>query len=142
MIAFMAATMELLVTYLHLAWAAGKRQRPLVRGRLLLLAGDEALHLGMTDIADFCRLEILKTCPAHLVGKFGTLAEARRSEDLETLVRQLKRRYGGERAERMVASLGLVTGCERETYSSDEEYAAALLGETLASLRAAVANNP
>ncbi len=92
--------------FLHLAWAAVKRQRPLVRCRLLLLAADEALQLGFPDIADYCRLEILASNPKHLVGHYATFAEARQSHDLHALLHQLRRRYSRERAEQLMSEVG------------------------------------
>ncbi len=138
----MNADSEPLLIFLHLAWAAGRRRRPLDRCRMLLLAADEALHLGMLDIAEYCRLEMLRISPGHLVSRFQSFAEARRSEDLESLLRRLRRRYARERAEQMLDRLGLDVAGGRGSYESDEEYAAGILGESLESLKAAVSRSP
>mgnify|MGYP001189782844 CR=1 FL=1 len=131
----MQEDVDLLVTYLHLAWASARRNRPLVRCRFLLLAANEALSHQMNEIADFCRLEILRENPAHLVGRWDTLAQAQESSDWDALVHQLRRRYSRERAEQLLDVLGIDLALEQATYSSGEEYAASLLGKSLEVLK-------
>ncbi|MCU0875699.1 MAG: hypothetical protein MUE50_25485 [Pirellulaceae bacterium] len=55
--------------------------------------------------------------------------------DFLSILRTIQRRYPQEKAERLLASLGIERGLERETYFDDEEYAAALLGTTPAELQ-------
>lgn len=69
-----------------------------------------------------------------MIGRWPTLETALEDEDFAHFLRHLQRRYPPERAERMLASLGIERAQERAAYYSDEEYAAALLGVTLASL--------
>ena len=126
----MADSIEHLGLYLHLARAAELRRQPLVRDRLLLLAG--ALAAGNPElgpIAECCRERILRNNPGHMVARWPTLAEGLAQADLTGLVAQISRRYGPEQSEQLLAQLGIERGAERSAYFSDGEYAAALLGE-------------
>lgn len=130
MIRSMSAPVELLGLYLHLARAAELRRQPLVRDRLLLLAG--ALTAGEEDlapIAECCRERILRHNPGHMVARWPTLAAGLATEELSTLVAQLGTRYGPEQAEHLLSQLGIERGAERSAYFSDGEYLASLLGE-------------
>ena len=130
MIVPMSTPVELLGLYLHLAKAAELRRQPLVRDRLLLLAGVIAVQLpGLAPIAACCRAKILAHNPGHVLDRWPTIAEGLAEEELATLVRQLARRYGPEQAEQLCVQLGIERGAERSAYYSDGEYAAALLGQ-------------
>lgn len=119
---------DLLATYLHLARAAALRRQPLVRDRVLLLAGVIAAQIDLSPIAAACREQILAHNPGHLLSRWPTIEEALEHEDLQALVNQLSTRYGPEHVEHRVTQLGIERGGERAAYSSDGEYAAALLG--------------
>jgi hypothetical protein len=120
----------LLSIYLHLAQASQRRRRPHVRDRLLVLVAAIAATVGLARLADYCRHLILEHNPHHLVGRWPTVLEAMETEDFHAYLRQVQRRYPQEKAERMLDSLGIELGRERESYYSDYEYAAALLGTT------------
>ena len=124
----MTPPIELLGTYLHLARAAELRRQPLVRDRVLLLAGVIALQIDLAPLAELCRERILAHNPGHLVSRWPSLAAAFGSEELHALVSQLSTRYGPEHVERLVEQLGIERGNERAAYASDSEYAASLLG--------------
>lgn len=125
----MTPPVELLGSYLHLVRAAELRRQPLVRDRVLLMAGVLAAQIkGLAPFAEYCRWRILQHNPRHLLSRWPTLAAARREEDLQTLVNQLAKRYGPERVEQLVAQLGIEQRRERAIYASDGEYAASLLG--------------
>ncbi len=125
----------LLSIYLHLALASQRRRRPHVRDRLLLIAGSIASQMGLEGVASYCRYLVLQHNPRHLIGRWPTIGVAWQEEDFCCLLKQLKRRYPQEKAERMLQSLGIELGNERATYYSDLEYAAALLGVTPEDLR-------
>jgi hypothetical protein len=126
----MSTPVEQLGLYLHLARAAELRRQPLVRDRLLLLAGVIAVQLpGLSPIAACCRAKILAHNPGHVLDRWPTIAEGLAEEELATLVTQLARRYGPEQAEQLSVQLGIERGAERSAYYSDGEYAAALLGQ-------------
>jgi hypothetical protein len=124
----MTPPIELLGTYLHLARAAELRRQPLVRDRVLLLAGVIAAQIDLEPIAAACRERILSHNRRHLIGRWPTVAAALEDEEFQTLVAQLSGRYGPEQVERLVMQLGIERGRERATYASDGEYAAGLLG--------------
>jgi hypothetical protein len=114
--------------YLHLAQASLRRRRPYVRDRLLLLAGVTAANMQLDPVAAYCRRMILQHNPQHVVGHWPSLGQALVDDEFLTLLRQVRRKYPPEKAERMLDSLGLQMGREREAYYSDLEYAAAILG--------------
>lgn len=125
----MGLTVEHLGLYLHLARAAELRRQPLVRDRLLLLAGVLAVRLELLPIAECCRERILRHNPGHMISRWPTLAEAVDEEDVQSLLIQLLRRYSPEQAEQLLVQLGIERGQEQAVYESDGEYTAALLGE-------------
>jgi hypothetical protein len=124
----MMPPIDLLATYLHLARAAGLRRQPLVRDRVLVLAGVIAAQIDLAPIAAACREQVLAHNPRHMLVRWPTIAEGLAEEDFQTLVRQLSTRYGPEHVERLVAQLGIERGRERAAYDSDGEFAADLLG--------------
>ena len=135
MIPRMSDPVDLLSIYLHLARASQLRRQPLVRSRLLFLSAAVAAQIDLPNISAFCRQEILDQNPGHLLRKWPTVEEGFDDEGYQSLLRQLARRYPREKGEQMMESLGLLRANERNTYDSAEEYAAALLGHTIESMR-------
>ena len=124
----MAPPVELLGTYLQLVRGAERRQQPLVRDRVLVLAAVLAAQIeGLAPIAACCRERILAHNPGHMLSRWPTVALARQHEDFQSLVNQLASRYGTERVEQLVIQLGLEARPDRDAYATDGEYAAALL---------------
>lgn len=119
---------DILAVYLHLASASQKRRRPHVRDRLLVIAASIAAMAGLPRIAAHCKAEILEHNPRHLIRRWNTVGEALADSDFLHLLKSVQRRYPREKAEQLLDSLGIERGRERETYYTDEEYAAALLG--------------
>jgi hypothetical protein len=103
---------------------------------MLVLAGAIASEIGLTSVANYCRSEILLHNPQHMVPRWPTLEAAMVDDDFRVFLRQVRRRYPSEKAERILASLGVNLARERETYYSDAEYAAAILGRTTSELDA------
>ena len=130
----MNSPVDLLGMYLHLARAAAQRQRPLVRDRLLVLAAAIAADLQLPTIAACCRAKVLEHNPGHLLARWPTVVEASEQDEFTALRRQLVRKYSPERVEQLMQSLKIEWQSERAAYYSDEEYAAALLGLTVADL--------
>jgi len=124
----MTPPIDLLASYLHLARAAELRRQPLVRDRVLVLAGVIAAQIDLAPIAAACREQILVHNPGHIVGRWPTIGAALAEEDFQSLVNQLSTRYGPERVEGLVEQLGIERASERPAYASDGEFAAALLG--------------
>ena len=65
-----------------------------------------------------------------MIGRWESVAEALEDADFLSVLRSIQRRYPQEKAERLLANLGIERGRERDAYYDDEEYAAALLGTT------------
>jgi hypothetical protein len=124
----MADAHRLLGIYLHLARASQMRMQPMVRDKLLVLAGVQAESMGLAPISALCRQEVLAHNAQHMLRDWPTLETALADERFRTYLKQLERRYSSEKSEHMLASLGIELGRERELYASDLEYAAALLG--------------
>ncbi len=105
--AFMPQTETLLLTYLQLAQASERRRQPLIRDKLLLLVGVAALELDWDEISASCRERILQHNPRHMIRRWPDLATAVRAERFRAHLKQLKRKYSPEKAEHMLAALGL-----------------------------------
>jgi hypothetical protein len=123
----MPETDRTLAMYLHLARASQMRQQPMVRDKLLVLAGVQAQEMGLESVADDCRQMILAHNGRHLVRQWPDFEGALSDERFQMYLKQLKRRYSPEKIEHMLASLGIEMGSERATYFTDLEYATALL---------------
>jgi hypothetical protein len=143
----MAEANRLLGMYLHLARVSQARRQPLVRDKLLILAGVQAEEMGLAQISALCRHKILAHNGRHLVRSWPTMNAALANDEFQTYLKQLKRRFSPEKIEHMVHSLGIELGRERDAYFDDCEYAAALLDTDPGSIdgilsagRAAVAN--
>ena len=138
----MADADRLLGMYLHLARASDLRRQPMVRDKLLVLAGVQAQEMGLEPISALCRHKILARNARHLVRQWPTLTAALGDEPFQSYLKQLRRRYSPEKIEHMVHSLGLELGREREAYFSDLEYAAALLDTRPEEIADIVAQDP
>lgn len=123
----MAEADRTLGMYLHLARASGLRRQPMVRDKLLILAGVQAEQMGLEPISALCRHRILAHNARHLVRSWPTMTAALADEHFRSYLKQLNRRYSREKIEHMVHSLGIELAHEREAYFDDLEYAAALL---------------
>jgi len=126
----MSETPDELGLFLHLARASELRRQPMVRDRLLVIAAAIAAERGLSQIAAFCRHKVLKHNPGHLLRRWPNVETAADDEAFQTYVRQMRRRYAREKAEQILSSLGIEMGRERQTYYTDHEYAAAILGTT------------
>jgi hypothetical protein len=127
----MSEPIDILGLYLHLAQASEKRRRPHVRDRLLFAAAAIAARMHLFRISGYCRRKILQHNPRHAIGRWENPDEALEDPDFLSILKTIQRRYPQEKAERLLASLGIERGRERDAYFDDEEYAAALLGTTL-----------
>lgn len=124
----MAEAIENLAVYLHLANAAWKKLQMPDRDRLLVISAVHASQLGLDKISHYCRFLILKNNPGHMVRRWAGIREAVQDPDFLHFYKQVQRRFSVEKAETMLAEMGIVRANERATYYTDEEYAAALLG--------------
>jgi hypothetical protein len=138
----MPAADRTLGMYLHLARASQLRRRPMVRDKLLVLAGVQAEEMGLEPISALCRHRILAHNARHLIRRWPTLTDALEDERFQSYLKQLKRRYSHEKIEHMLDSLGIELGRERDAYFSDLEYAAALLDTRPESIDEVLAQPP
>lgn len=124
----MSQPIDLLATYLHLAKAAWKRLQMQDRDRLLVISGFIAARMQLPRISDHCRALILANNPGHMMRKWDDFESAIDDSDFQHFLKQLQRRFPQERAEIMLANLGIDRANERQLYRDDEEYAAAVIG--------------
>jgi len=96
-----------MLSYIRLAEVSQRRRQLLGRNKLLVLAAAAACRAGWPDVAERCRQLVLENNPAHLIGKFPSVADALRSNDFAPLLKQHERLCGCERAEFLVNDLGL-----------------------------------
>ena len=135
MIEVMSEPVDILGLYLHLARASERRKRPHVRDRLFVISAFISARMGLPRIAAYCRQRILEHNPRHIIGRWDRVDDAIDQPDFQHVLRTVQRRYPQEKAEKMLDTLGVERGREREAYYTDEEYAAALLGVTLEELK-------
>ena len=121
--------------YLHLAMDSSRRQRLLHRDKMLLLSGMIAAKMQLSSVASYCRRLILQNNPGHMVRRWPDLETAIAEPDFQHLLKQVQRRFPLEKAERLMQQLGIEMGNERDTYYSDEEYAASVLGVSVDQMR-------
>jgi len=128
--------------YLHLAQASARRGQPMVRVKLLVLAGVQAQQMGLEEIAALCRHRVLAHNAQHLIRRWPSFEEALDDDQFLSYLKQLRRRYSSEKIEHMLQSLGIEMGRERQAYFSDSEYAAALLDAKVDAIAEILATAP
>ena len=131
----MSALIDLLALYLHLARAS---QRPLVRDRLLVIAGCNAARMKLNRIDEYCRRLILGFVSKPVAEVAKTSDKPRNSELLassatkkrssRSVLRQSLEHNPQHTISRWPSFSAAIE--ERDTYYSDEEYAATILGIT------------
>ena len=117
-----------LTVYLHLARASERRARPMVRDRMLLLAGIHAAKQNYFRLSQYCRSKVLEHNPRHLVGRWPCIASAIQHEEFATFAQRLAARFPLERAEAMLNDLGIQFANEQDVYYHELEHAASILG--------------
>ncbi len=119
---------DLLAVYLHLAKAAWKRLRMQDRDRLLVISGFISAKMNLPRISGHCRKLILENNPGHMIRRWADFDSALDDSDFQHFLKQIQRRFPQEKAEVMLSNLGIDRANEHALYSSDEEYAAAVIG--------------
>src|SRR5687767_13072253 len=133
---------DTLAIYLHLARASERRRRPHVRDRLLVLAAVTATKAGLLRVAAHCRQMVIENNAQHLIRRWPTVAAALRDQEFRHFLTHLEKRYSREKAEQLLQSLAIERGHERETYYSDEEYVASIVGISVDALHELYPDNP
>jgi len=77
------------------------------RNKFLILTAVSGCRSGWPDVAERCREVVLSHNPAHLIGHSDTFVAAMRSADFETFLKQLERFCSHEKAEHLLAELGI-----------------------------------
>lgn len=124
----MSQPIDLLATYLHLAKAAWKRRQMQDRDRLLVISGFIATRMKLERISNHCRKLILENNPGHMIRKWQNFAVAIEDSDFQHFLKQMQRRFPQEKAEVLLANLGIDRANEKQLYLDEEEYAAAVIG--------------
>jgi hypothetical protein len=96
-----------MLAYARLAAIAWQKRQLPGRDKFLLLAAASACRAGWPDVAERCRELVLAHNPLHLVGHEEAFVVAMRSPDFGPFVRQLERFCSPERAEHLLAELGI-----------------------------------
>ncbi len=91
--------------YLRLARACEGPAHAAERDAYLLLAAEAAWACGRNEQAERLRFLLLKHSPNHLLKAYGSFAQALESQDVQALIRQLRRQHPPERAERLLQNL-------------------------------------
>ena len=94
---------NLLRIYRELADWYERQHQPQMRDRFLVLAADAALTAGRPDEAERLRLRLLKVNPHHMLKPFGSYAQALKTPDVLTYVKDLRVNYPAERGRRSAA---------------------------------------
>ncbi len=84
---------ESLVVYRELAEHYDRLGQVSMRDRFLMLAADAALESGQPAEAERLRQRLLATSRHHMLRPYASFAEAARSPDVETYLRDLKSNY-------------------------------------------------
>ena len=90
---------NLLRIYRELADWYERQHQPQMRDRFLVLAADAALTAGRPDEAERLRHRLLKVNPHHMLKPFGSYAQALKTPDVLTYVKDLRVNYPANVAE-------------------------------------------
>ena len=96
---------NLLRIYRELADWYERQHQPQMRDRFLVLAADAALTAGRPDEAESLRLRLLKVNPHHMLKPFGSYAQALKTPDVLTYVKDLRVNYPANVAEDLLRTL-------------------------------------
>lgn len=121
-----------MAAYLKLAQAYRSRSLLPDRDRALLLAAVNASLLQMHPLAELCRKMILQNNPGHMLRKFESVAEATKDSDFHAFAKQIRRKIPYEKAGLIMADLDYQINIRKSDYTTESEYAAALLGVDVA----------
>ncbi len=96
---------NLLRIYRELADWYERQHQPQMRDRFLVLAADAALTAGRPDEAERLRLRLLKVNPHHMLKPYGSYAQALKTPDVLTYVKDLRVNYPTNVAEDLLRTL-------------------------------------
>ena len=96
---------NLLRVYKELADCYERQRQPPMRDRFLVLAADAALLANRPDEAETLRLRLLKVNPHHLLKPYASFAQALKSPDVLTYIKDLRVDYPANVAEDLLRRL-------------------------------------
>lgn len=91
-----------MLAYVRLASMSHEKQQAVGRDRFLVLAGFEACNSGWLDVAELCRVLVLRSNPRHLLGNCDSFPDAIRSKDNQLFFASLARFCPMEQAEHLL----------------------------------------
>ena len=124
----MEAILNELVLFLRLAHGFKQRLKLQDRDRALVLAASCAAVNQMPSVAAFCRQLILKNNAGHMLRRWTSMDEALQDPDFIHFLKQVRRKLPVEAAEGMLIETGYECDVQRDDYSSDKSYVAAVMG--------------
>jgi hypothetical protein len=93
--------------FAQLAAMSAQRGQSGGRDRFLVLAGIAATRAGWPAVAARCHHLVAAHAPRHLLNRYASMADALRDPDFEPFCRQLRRFCSSERAEHLLAEMGI-----------------------------------
>lgn len=113
--------------YLLLAEAAGTRERPFVRNRILSAALMVAWKANKPATAEACRRSIIAQNPGHLLNHWANVADAVVDDEFILLAEAMGRKYPVERVEQLLQTLGIERTSAIDRSGSKEALVAQIL---------------
>jgi hypothetical protein len=113
--------------YLLLAEAAGSRERPFVRNRILSAALMVAWKANKPATAEACRRSIIAQNPGHLLNHWTNVADAVVDDEFIHLAEAMGRKYPLERVEQLLRNLGIERAIAIERSGGSGELVAQIL---------------
>jgi hypothetical protein len=105
---FMADHERAMLAYVQLAEISKLRQQPLGVDKFLVLAGAAACRAGWLEVAERCHKLLAADNPRHLLARYPGFPQALRDAGFQSYLRRLERFVGYERAELLLADLGIL----------------------------------
>jgi hypothetical protein len=93
--------------YAQLAWLSHQKRQALARDRFLVQAGAAACEAGWLEVAAECHRLLVGFAPQHQLAQFASFPVALKSDDFQQLVQSITRHCPYERAEHLLAGLGV-----------------------------------
>jgi hypothetical protein len=101
----MAGSSQTVALYRELADLHEQQGQAQLRDRFLVLAADAALAAGKSEDAERIRAVLLQLNPHHLLQPYDSFANAAKTADVQTYLKEQRRRYPPDAAEQLLESL-------------------------------------
>ena len=120
-----------LLIYLRLARLRKNQLKISDHDRLMVLSAEAACELGKRPLAEYCRSQVIKNNPGHMIGRYDTVNEALADADFQYFLSQIRRRNTIEYAETALEKSQIDVRQELAGAESLEVYLQQLLGVDL-----------